>query len=86
MKRKGSLKNYKAQGGYVQCSWLLLGKNYLYDNDVACPGRPEGKSLELCARFNYLTLNDRSAGIEGGMEKDFLSGLIIILINILALN
>ena len=75
VKRKGSLKNYKAQGGYVQCSWLLLGKNYLYDNDVACPGRPEGKSLELCARFNYLTLNDRSAEIEGGMEKDFSIGL-----------
>lgn len=75
VKRKDGFKNYKAQGAYVQCSWLLSGQNYLYDEEVACPGRPEGKSLELCARFNYLTLNDRSAGIEGGMEKDFSIGL-----------
>ena len=39
-------------------------RNYLYDEEVACPGRPEGKALELCARFNYLSLND--AGIKGG--------------------
>lgn len=74
VERKGGLENYKAQGAYVQCSWLLLGQNYLYDNGVACPGRPEGNSLELCARFNYLTLNSRSAGIQGGMEKDFSVG------------
>lgn len=71
--RKDGFENYTAQGAYLQCSWLLLGKNYLYDEVVACPGRPEGKSLELCARFNYLTLND--AGIEGGMQKDFSVGL-----------
>ena len=48
-------------------------RNYLYDEEVACPGRPEGKALELCARFNYLSLND--AGIKGGTQKDLSFGL-----------
>lgn len=73
VKREEGFKNYTAQGGYLQCSWLLLGQSYQYDEEVACPGRPDGKALELCARFNYLTLND--AGIEGGKQKDFAIGL-----------
>lgn len=73
--RKNGFHNYTAQGGYAQCSWLLIGRNYLYDEELACPGRPEGKSLELCTRFNYLTLNDSKAGIEGGMQKDVSVGL-----------
>lgn len=75
VKRKEGYNHYTAQGAYVQCSWLLLGQNYLYDEEVACPGRPEGKALELCARFNYLTLNDRAAGIKGGIQKDLSIGL-----------
>ena len=42
--REKGFENYTAQGAYLQCSWLLLGQNYLYDEEVACPGRPEGKS------------------------------------------
>lgn len=71
--RKADFQNYTAQGAYVQCSWLLLGRDYLYDEEAACPGRPEGKSLELCTRFNYPTLND--AGMEGGKQKDISVGL-----------
>lgn len=73
--RKNGFANYTAQGAYAQCSFLLIGHNYLYDNETACPGRPDGRSLELCTRFNYLTLNDRAAGVEGGMQKDFSVGL-----------
>lgn len=73
--RKNNLANYMSQGAYAQCSWLLIGHHYLYDEELACPGRPEGKSLELCTRFNYLTLNDGAAGVEGGMQKDFSIGL-----------
>lgn len=73
--RKNNLANYRAQGAYAQCSWLLIGHHYLYDEELACPGRPDGKSLELCTRFNYLTLNDGAAGVEGGMQKDFSIGL-----------
>lgn len=73
VKREEGFENYTAQGAYLQCSWLLLGQSYQYDEEVACPGRPVGKALELCARFNYLTLND--AGMEGGKQKDFAIGL-----------
>lgn len=73
--RKNGFANYTAQGAYAQCSCLLIGHNYLYDDEMACPGRPEGRSLELCTRFNYLTLNHRTAGVEGGMQKDFSIGL-----------
>ena len=73
VKREKGFEIYTAQGAYLQCSWLLLGQNYLYDEEEACPGRPEGKALELCARFNYLSLND--AGIKGGTQKDLSFGL-----------
>lgn len=73
--RKNDFRNYAAHGAYVQSSWLFLGQNYLYDETAACPARPEGKTLELCTRFNYLTLNDQAAGIEGGMQKDLSIGL-----------
>ena len=73
VKREEGFEDYTAQGAYLQCAWLLSGKRYLYDEESACPGRPEGKSLELCARFNYLTLND--AGITGGTQKDLSVGL-----------
>lgn len=75
VKRDDAFENYVAQGGYLQCSWLLAGQTYLYDESVACPGRPKGKSLELCSRFNYLTLNDGKAAIWGGEQKDISVGL-----------
>ena len=53
VERDNAFKNYVAQGAYLQCSWLLSGETYLYDESVACAGRPEGKSLEVCSRFNY---------------------------------
>lgn len=62
--------------------WLLSGETYLYDESVACAGRPEGKSLEVCSRFNYLTLNDEDAAIWGGEQKISPSDSTIILINI----
>ena len=33
VKREKGFENYTAQGAYLQCSWLLLGQNYLYDED-----------------------------------------------------
>lgn len=33
------------------------------------------KSLEVCSRFNYLTLNDEDASIWGGEQKDISIGL-----------
>ena len=75
MERDNAFKNYVAQGAYLQCSWLLSGETYLYDESVACAGRPEGKSLEVCSRFNYLTLNDEDAAIWGGEQKDISIGL-----------
>lgn len=75
IKRDAGFKNYTAYGAYAQCSWLLIGNTYAYDQEVACPGRPNEKSLELCTRFNYLTLNDSKAGIYGGTQKDLSIGL-----------
>ena len=75
VERDNAFKNYVAQGAYLQCSWLLSGETYLYDESVACAGRPEGKSLEVCSRFNYLTLNDEDAAIWGGEQKDISIGL-----------
>lgn len=40
------------------------------------PGRPvTPQAIELVARFNYTDLNDGSAGIMGGEEKDLSVGV-----------
>lgn len=75
VKRRDGFTDYIGQGGYVQCSWLLMGDNYAYDEALACPSRPVGRALELCGRFNSVNMNDRSAGVLGGAQKDFSLGL-----------
>lgn len=75
VKRRAGFADYRGQGGYTQCSWLLLGREYAYDEALACPARPVGRALELCGRFNVVDMNDRSAGVTGGAQKDFSLGL-----------
>lgn len=75
VKRKKGFADYSGQGGYMQCSWLLMGTTYAYDEALACPARPIGSALELCGRFNMLDMNDEKADILGGAQKDFSLGL-----------
>lgn len=75
VKRRDGFSDYTGQGGYVQCSCLLLGNEYAYDEALACPARPIGRALELCGRFNSVDMNDRSAEILGGAQKDISLGL-----------
>lgn len=75
VRREKEYADYTGHGGYVQCSWLLAGKKYGYDEALACPGRPEGRALEVCGRFNMLDMNDEKAGILGGAQKDISFGL-----------
>lgn len=75
VKRRNGLADYTGQGGYAQCSWLLIGDTYDYDAALACPARPIGRALELCGRFNIVDMNDRTAEVLGGAQKDFSLGL-----------
>ncbi len=75
VKREQNFTNYTGHGGYVQCSWLLTGRQYGYDEALACPGRPVGRALELCGRFNILDMNNEEAGVWGGAQKDFSLGV-----------
>ncbi|WP_300704447.1 porin [Bacteroides sp.] len=75
VKRRTGFTDYTGQGVYLQCSWLLLGNEYAYDEALACPARPIGRALELCGRFNIVDMNDRNANITGGAQKDLSLGL-----------
>lgn len=75
VKRRNGLADYTGQGGYVQCSWLLIGNEYAYDASLACPARPVGRALEICGRFNTVDMNDREADVLGGAQKDISLGL-----------
>ena len=75
MKRRNALADYTGQGGYAQCSWLLIENTYDYDAAPACPSRPIGRALELCGRFNIVDMNDRTAEVLGGAQKDLSLGL-----------
>ena len=71
MKREQDFTNYTGHGGYVQCSWLLTGRQYGYDEALACPGRPVGRALELCGRFNMLDMNNEGPGVCEGLKRIF---------------
>lgn len=76
LNRTGDRKAFLGHGGYVQGSFLLLGRGFGYDASVAVPGRPlSERALELTARVNYTDLNDGRSGIMGGEEWDFSLGL-----------
>lgn len=75
VKRRDGFTDYTGQGGYVQCSWLLMGNEYAYDEALACPARPVGRALEICGRFNSVDMNDRGAEILGGAQKDLSLGV-----------
>lgn len=76
MNRTDGLEAYRAHGGYVQGSWLLVGEGFEYDAMYGIPGRPStDKAIELVARFNYANLNDGKSGIYGGVEKDLSLGV-----------
>lgn len=75
VKRRDGFTDYTGQGGYIQCSWLLMGNEYAYDAALACPARPVGRALELSGRFNSVDMNDRGAEILGGAQKDLSLGV-----------
>lgn len=68
--------NYISHGGYVQGSFLLIGRGFDYDSQYAIPEGPKGnKSMELAVRANYTNMNHRKADIYGGEETDFSIGI-----------
>ena len=44
VKRRNALADYTGQGGYAQCSWLLIENTDDYDAAPACPSRPIGRA------------------------------------------
>ncbi|MCL1624708.1 porin [Bacteroides caecicola] len=76
MNRTAGGKAYRPHGGYIQGGFLLKGRGFEYDAMYGVPGRPvTPQAIELVARFNYTDLNDGSAGIMGGEEKDLSVGV-----------
>lgn len=59
-------------GWYAQAGWLLFGGRQRYDSNGAKFTRPSrGKNwgdIELCARYEYLTLNGLQSGPAGAAE------------------
>ena len=50
-----------------QAIWVMM-------KQLACPGRPVGRALELCGRFNILDMNNEEAGVWGRGSKGFFIG------------
>ncbi len=67
---------YKPLGGYVQASYLLIGRGFGYDSMYAIAARPKStRALVLNLRYDNTNLNDYSMGIYGGEQQDFSVGL-----------
>ncbi|MDR1757333.1 MAG: hypothetical protein LBR65_10340 [Culturomica sp.] len=73
--RASSLKNYAAQGAYVQAGILLLGdRRYPYSSAQGWVSNPGAGNLELLLRYNVTDLNDDAAEIRGGKLQDVTLG------------
>ncbi len=81
-------------GGYAEVGYFLTkGDTRSYRNGIfggADPKRPFGKggigAVQLNLRYDYLSLNDRSAGVLGGRQNAYLAGLVWTPINYLRFN
>lgn len=66
---------FRPHGGYLQGSYLIIGRGFQYDQAYAIPGRPSSdRALEMTVRYNYTNLDDTKAGIYGGKESDLSLG------------
>ncbi len=69
-------KSYHPHGGYVQGSYLVKGRGFVYEDDYDIPGHSQSdSSIELVLRFNYSNLNDSKSQVFGGEEKDLSLGI-----------
>ncbi|HEX7871899.1 MAG TPA: porin [Sphingobium sp.] len=81
-------------GGYGEVGFFLTpGDSRPYSNGILGtpkPARPFGKggpgAIQLNLRYDYLSLNDRSAGISGGTQNGVIAGLIWTPIQFVRLN
>jgi phosphate-selective porin OprO/OprP len=72
--RESNLEDYNAKGYYAQMAYLLKGGNYQYKSKTARLAKPTPGSFELILRYNQTDLNDSSAAIMGGKQKDISLG------------
>lgn len=76
--RQDNQGKYCFHGGYIQASYLIIGKNgFLYDMQQAIPGRPLcDRAVELTARVNYTDMTSGNyAESRGGREWDLSLGI-----------
>lgn len=65
--------NYNAEGGYVQAGYMILGAKHNYNPQTGMIGNPAPQSLEILARYDQVSLNDRN--IRGGGLSDISLGM-----------
>lgn len=68
--RKGSYKNYMAQGVYGMVRTLLIGSQYAYSHADAGVATPAKGSLELVLGYNFTDASDAKSGVHGGIMND----------------
>ncbi len=69
-------RNYRGHGVYTQFGYLLGGdKQYRYSRSNGWVENPNAKNWELLFRYNVTDLNDKSAGIMGGLAQDITFGV-----------
>ncbi len=77
--REEGFENVNLNGFYAQAGVLLTGGKYLYnrnEGEFTQIGRGSAKGeLEVAFRFDYLDLNDETAGIYGGSANAYTLGL-----------
>ncbi len=77
--REGELETVHLNGFYAQAGVLLTGGKYLYNKNEGeftqvARGSKKGE-LEAAFRFDYIDLNDETAGIYGGSANGYTLGL-----------
>ncbi|MGL5682399.1 MAG: OprO/OprP family phosphate-selective porin [Marinifilaceae bacterium] len=66
--------NYRGQGATGELGYLLIGQQQNYNPSMGFVANPAPGSVELLARYSYLDLNDKDAGIKGGILQNVTVG------------
>lgn len=78
IKRTGDLTGINLNGLYTQVGYLLGDGKYRYnknEGEFTQPGLGKKGELEAAFRFDYIDLNDQTAGIYGGSANGYTLGL-----------
>lgn len=72
--RSNNLSAFNGSGAYITLRGLLKGNGYKYTRTDGGIDTPDAGFMELVLQYNYTSLTDNYAGVDGGYLNDWTIG------------